>query len=68
MSSAEVFSYALLLKGADRAAEILALLDEQKREVVETALDRLKSIPPEVIRQRWLQLRTTEDLRTAAAK
>ena len=67
MSWAEVFSYALLLKSADRGAQILELLDEPKREAVKTALEPLKSVPPEVIRQLWRERRMTEDQPPAAA-
>lgn len=66
MSCAEVFSYALVLKGADRAPQILELLEEGKREEVKTALEPVKSIPLEAVRQLWRQRRTEEDLRTAA--
>ncbi len=66
MSCAEVFSCALLLKGADRAVGILELLDQGKREEVKTALESFKSIPPEAIRQLWGQRRTTEDLPAVA--
>lgn len=66
MSCAEVFSCALLLKGADRAVRILELLEEGKRAEVKTALESLKSIPSEAIRQLWRQRRTAEDLPTIA--
>ena len=66
MSCAEVFSYALLLKGSERAAQILELLEEGKREEVKTALEALKGIPPDGIRQRWCERRRAEDLPLAA--
>lgn len=62
MSSAEVFSCALLLKGADRAAQILNLLERGQREEVKVALEAIKSTPPEGIRQLWCERRVTEDL------
>lgn len=65
MSCAEVFSYALLLKGAERAVRILELLEEGKREEVKTTLDALKGISPEAIRQLWRKGRIAEDLPTA---
>ncbi|HEX4772158.1 MAG TPA: hypothetical protein VH351_15085 [Bryobacteraceae bacterium] len=68
MSYAEVFSYALLLKGAERAVQILELLEENKREEVKAVLESLKGIPAEGIRRLWRERRATEDLpKTAGA-
>ena len=66
MSNAELFSFALLLKGADRIAQILELLEEGKREEVKTTIEAWKSIPPETLRQLWREGRTAEDLPPAA--
>jgi flagellar motor switch protein FliG len=67
MSCAEVFSFALILKGSDRTVQILELLEESKREEVKTALESLKSIPPEAIRRLWSERRTGEHLPRAGA-
>ena len=66
MSCAEVFSYALLLKGADRAVQILELLDERKQEEVKAALETLKGMPPAAIRQLWCERRKADELSTVA--
>jgi len=66
MTSAEVFSYALALKGAGLAERILQLLDTAKREEVEAALEPLRGMPPEGIRQLWCERRRGDELSVAA--
>ena len=61
MTGAEVFSYALLLKGADRIDQILALLEAGRREEVKTVLEQLRAIPPDAIRLLWRERRAAED-------
>lgn len=61
MSCAEVFSFALVLKGADRTTRILELLEEGKREEVKIAREALKNNPPEAIRRLWHERRLAED-------
>ncbi len=66
MSCAEVFSYALLLKAGDRAEQIMEVLDERKQEEVKAALERLKGMPPDGIRQLWRERRKADELSTTA--
>jgi flagellar motor switch protein FliG len=62
MSCAEVFSYVLVLKvGGDRADGILELLEPAKREEVQQALQTLKSMAPERVRQLWRERRSLEE-------
>jgi hypothetical protein len=61
-ATAEIFSYALLLKGGERTMQILQLLEESKREKVQTELESLKDIPAEGIRQLWVERRSLENL------
>ena len=62
MTCAEVFSYALLLKGGDRAAAIFELLDTGKQEEVKTALEARKNLPLDTIRQLWQEQRQADEL------
>ncbi|MBV8478133.1 MAG: hypothetical protein JO138_02985 [Acidobacteriaceae bacterium] len=62
MSCVEVFSYALLLKGAERGTQIIELLDEGKQEEVKAALESLKDIPAAGIRQLWCERRRADEL------
>jgi hypothetical protein len=62
MSSAEAFSYALLLKGAGRAREITALLETEKQQEVQAVLERLKNQSAAAIRQLWSEQRRTDEL------
>ena len=65
MSRAEVFSYALLLRGAGRTQQILELLDEAERQDVKTALESLTSIPLPEVRQLWVEHRAAEEVSAA---
>ncbi|MBV9155121.1 MAG: hypothetical protein JO097_02595 [Acidobacteriaceae bacterium] len=66
MSRVEVFSYALMLKGADRAEKIIELLDDGAQEEVKATLEALKDLPPGAIRQLWREGRNAEELAPAA--
>lgn len=66
MTCAEVFSYALLLKGGDRSVRIMDLLDEGKQEEIKALLESLKGTPPDAIRQLWRERRITDELSMAA--
>ena len=66
MSCVEAFSYALLLKGGDRADKILDLLSHEKREEVKSALEGLNAMPPEAIRQLWRERRKADELPVTA--
>ena len=67
MSCVEVFSYALALKGAGRMEQIMELLDESTKEEVKAALERLKGMPRDGIRQLWREGRKADELSTVAA-
>jgi hypothetical protein len=66
MSCIEAFSYALLLKGADRAEKILDLLNHPIREEVKSALEGLNGMPPEAIRRLWRERRKADELAITA--
>ncbi len=66
MSRVEVFSYALLLKGAERTTQIIELLDEGKQEEVKAVLEPFKGMLPAAIRQLWCERRKADGLSTAA--
>lgn len=53
MTSQEAFAYALLLKAGDRTVQIMDLLEPGRREEIKTALETLKTVPPDSIRQMW---------------
>ncbi len=61
MNCAQVFSYALRLKGAERAEKILALLDEKKLEEVKECLQVLDGMTLAGIRQLWREQRMIEE-------
>ena len=62
MTCAEVFSYALLLKGEGRRARIMDLLEEGKQEEVRAVLERLTETSPDAIRQLWREQRVADEL------
>lgn len=61
MTCAQVFSYALFLKGVERAEKILALLDEKRSEEVRAFMQAFEGMTPAGIRQLWHEQRKAEE-------
>jgi hypothetical protein len=67
MSCVEFFSYALILKGAERADSIIALLDEAKQQEIRGAVEQLKDVPVDTLRQLWAEQRRANELSSKRA-
>ena len=61
MTQAEVFSYVLRMKGGERAARILALMDERERAEVTAAMQGLDHVSSGEVREKWSEERRAEE-------